>query len=69
MELTGTCDVCGKPCDLNTCTKCGKRVCKEHYADGLCSECGKTGAKGGGGEFTIPDSAKPTTVTPGDTRK
>ena len=69
--LKGICDICGKPGELLTCAKCGKRVCKEHYRDGLCTECSKGEGmpRGGGGQLVVPQSEKPTTVTPGDIKK
>ena len=68
--LRGVCDICGKPDELHVCVKCGKRVCKEHYHNGLCSDCYKEEKPlHGRNELVIPDSAKPTTVTPGVVKK
>lgn len=70
--LKALCDICGKPCEPNVCWRCGRKVCKEHFdfCGGVCSECLKGGKKAKGkGEFVVPDSERPTTVTPGDIRK
>ncbi|MCK4326963.1 MAG: hypothetical protein KAW41_00630 [Candidatus Diapherotrites archaeon] len=68
---TGKCDICGNTGEVRVCWKCGKKVCMDHFSpqDGLCSNCKGAKPMGGGGELTIPDSAKPTTVKPGDVRK
>ncbi|MCD6414125.1 MAG: hypothetical protein J7L23_00660 [Candidatus Diapherotrites archaeon] len=70
MEIAGTCDICGKPAKhLYTCSKCGRHVCAEHYtAEGLCTICAskKKPTSGPASELIIPESAKPTTVSPKD---
>jgi len=40
--VAGLCDVCNKPSThLNTCWRCGARVCDEHFdkKTGLCVRC------------------------------
>jgi len=41
MDLTGLCDICGRPGKLFTCMLCGKRVCIACFAlnRGLCKNC------------------------------
>ena len=45
-EYLVKCQVCGKKIASNTCRKCGRNVCEDHYdpSTGLCTSCkqGKT---------------------------
>jgi|ETN01SMinimDraft_4_1059930.scaffolds.fasta_scaffold123516_2 hypothetical protein len=33
------CLICQKATAINNCNMCGTPVCKEHYINGLCSDC------------------------------
>ncbi len=67
VDLTGVCDLCGRPGKLVSCARCGKRVCEKCRKGTVCKLC--KDRLPGGGELAIPESAKPTTVNPGDYRK
>ena len=73
--VKGLCHICGKPANLRTCWKCGKIVCEKCFDEptGLCKKCMKKKKpekpKKEPSELNIPESAKPTTVSPGDVRK
>ncbi len=70
VMLKGICDICGKPSELKTCLKCGKRVCDNHFNNGFCTQCKQNNSMPiNTTDLIIPDSAKPTTVKPGDVKK
>ncbi|WP_414469466.1 orotate phosphoribosyltransferase [Methanobacterium sp. ACI-7] len=47
MEISGLCNICGKPGKMYTCSLCGSLICRECYdqSKGVCKPCKKNPGK------------------------